>query len=79
MGGAKQLPLIKSKSLQRAWPKQLTSLLTWLSVCLALNSKANLFLVLFMDSTTLFGIIHGLQCTISITFTLIYNTFNKKF
>ena len=32
-----------------------------------------------MDLTALFGIIHESYCTIQLTFTFIYSTFNKKF
>ena len=39
----------------------------------------SLFLLLFMDLTTLFSTINRFHCTIQLTFTFIYSTFNKKF
>ena len=39
----------------------------------------NLFLLLFMDSTTLFITIYEFHCTISTNFYLQYITFNKIF
>ena len=39
----------------------------------------SLFLLLFIGPITLFGTIHESHCTIQLTFTFIYSTFNKKF
>ena len=54
------------------------------SMCLAkikiqLILLFSLFLLLFMNPTTLFGTIHKFYCTISINFYFIYSTFKKSF
>ena len=51
----------------------------WDKLKISAYLQFNLFLLLFMDLTALFGIIHESYCTIQLTFTFIYSTFNKKF